>query len=138
MRIILWVNFLGMAKSADYSTEGDISMWISTAAWLKEREDSILLRLERDTAIAQAKQQETTLAWFMHRLTQVERERAQLLFNYTGVRTDAPVYEKDEQIPSGVDNPLNALPSFDGLDDTEAAKQGIGWDEFGNIKYGTR
>ncbi len=136
MRIILWVNFLGMAKSADYSTEGDISMWISTAAWLKEREDSILLRLERDTAIAQAKQQETTLAWFMHRLTQVERERAQLLFNYTGVKTEAPVYEKDEKIPSGMENPLNALPNFDDVGEMEAMRLGISWDDEGKVVYG--
>ncbi len=110
-------------------------MWISNAAWLKEREDAILLRLERDTAIAQAKQQETTLAWFMHRLTQVEQERSRLIFSYTGVKVESPVYEKAETVPSGVENPMNALPSFDGLNDLDAARQGISWDDEGKVLY---
>ena len=111
-------------------------MWVSTAVWLKGMEDAIQLRVERDSAIQQAKQQEVTLSWFMHRLTQVEKERAQLIYNFTGVKTDAPAYEEENRIPSGVENPLNALPSFDGLDDIEAAKQGIGWDDEGKIIYG--
>ncbi len=110
-------------------------MWISQAAWLKEREDSILLRVERDTAIAQAKQQENTLSWFMHRLTQVEQERSRLIFNYTGVKVEAPIYEKEDTIPSGVENPLNALPGFAGLNDLDAARQGISWDDEGKVLY---
>ena len=110
-------------------------MWISTAAWLKNKEDEIQLRAERDIVTQQLKQQETTLGWFMHRLTQVERERAQLLFNYTGVKTEAPVYEKEDKIPSGVENPLNALPSFDGLGDLDAARLGISWDDEGKVLY---
>jgi len=87
-------------------------MWISNAAWLKEREDAIQLRVERDAAKQTLAQQETTLAWFMHRLTQVESERAKLIFNFTGVKVDAPTYEKEtSQAESNRinQNPLNSL-----------------------------
>jgi hypothetical protein len=116
-------------------------MWISTQAYLADKADAITLRLERDLAVAQVKQQETTLAWFMHRLTQVEQERSKLIFNYTGVKVDAPTYEPEEAAKNAAAsllaaNPLNALPSFNDVGDDEALKQGIDWDTEGNIIYG--
>lgn len=110
-------------------------MWISQKVWLKEREDSILLRVERDAAATLAKQHETTLAWFMHRLTQIEQERAKLIFTYTGVRVETPTYEAAEPQPiqSGPGNPLNALPTFNDMGEEQAAKDGYGWDTEGNL-----
>lgn len=115
-------------------------MWISTAAWLKNKEDEIKLRTERDVAVQQVKQQETTLAWFMHRLTQVEQERSRLIFNYTGVKVEAPTYEAEDPQTEGASmlqkNPLNALPSFNDLGDEEARRLGIDWAPDGTILYG--
>jgi len=115
-------------------------MWISLKAYLKDKEDSILLRTERDAAVTQLKQQETTLAWFMHRLTQVEAERAKLILVYTGVKVDAPSYEPaqdpEKEAASMIQrNPLNSLPSFEDVGDEEAARLGIDWDEEGKILY---
>lgn len=116
-------------------------MWISQAMWLKEREDAIQLRIERDVATTQLKQQETTLAWFMHRLTQIEKERAQLIFNYTGVKVEAPAYEAAEDPEKdGASmiqrNPLNALPNFNDVGDEEARRLGIDWNTDGTLAYG--
>ncbi len=114
-------------------------MWISQTAWLKEREDSILLRVERDNAIQQVKQQETTLAWFMHRLTQVEQERSKLIFNFTGVKVEAPTYEPDPKTEASSmlnKNPLNSLPNFSDVGDDEAQRLGISWSPEGEVLYG--
>lgn len=115
-------------------------MWISQKARLKEIEDSIQLRIERDQALVQLKQQETTLAWFMHRLTQVEQERSRLIFNFTGVKVEAPTYEKSDPEKDGASmiqqNPLNALPSFNDVGDLEAERLGIQWDDEGKLIYG--
>jgi hypothetical protein len=114
-------------------------MWISQAAYLKDKEDSIQLRTERDLAVTQLKQQETTLAWFMHRLTQIEQERARLIFNYTGVKVDAPAYEPEDPEKNAASmlnkNPLNSLPNFGDVGDEEARRLGITWDDEGNVLY---
>lgn len=115
-------------------------MWITAAAYLKDKEDAIQLRIERDAAVTQLRQQETTLGWFMHRLTQVEQERSKLIFNFTGVKVEAPVYEKADPEKDGASmiqrNPLNALPSFSDVGDEEARRLGIGWDKDGNLEFG--
>ena len=114
-------------------------MWISQAAWLKTREEFITLQAERNEAVKKAEQQEVTLGWFMHRLTQVEHERSKLIFNFTGVKVDAPTYEQAAPEPTAADlhkNPLNSIPSFADVGDVEAAKLGIDWDEEGAVVYG--
>ncbi len=115
-------------------------MWISQAAWLKQLEDAIKVRIERDTAIAQAKQQETTLGWFMHRLTQVEQERSKLIQLYTGVKVEAPTYEPSDPAKDGASmiqqNPLNSLPSFNDVGDEEARRLGIDWTPEGTLLFG--
>lgn len=114
-------------------------MWLSLKAYLKDREDSIQLRQERDAAVTQLKQQETTLAWFMHRLTQVEQERSKLIHMYTGVKIEAPSYEPADPEKDGASmiqrNPLNTLPSFADVGDIEAAKLGIEWNDEGEVVY---
>lgn len=115
-------------------------MWISQKvylAWMERQHQTVA---ERDAAVQQLKQQETTLGWFMHRLTQIEQERSKLIFNYTGVRIEAPAYEKaDDPATEAASmlnkNPLNSLPNFNDVGDEEAAKQGIGWDDEGNVQY---
>ena len=119
----------------------NVNMWISLKAYLKNKEDEIKLRSERDQAVLQLKQQETTLAWFMHRLTQVEQERSKLIYNFTGVKVDAPTYEPAEKQENEAasmlqKNPLNALPNFSDVGEEEALKQGISWDDEGNVIYG--
>lgn len=115
-------------------------MWISQAVWLKEREEYLKLQAERDAVKAQFKSQEITLGWFMHRLTQVEQERAKLIFNFTGVKVEAPEYQPEQAAAEAAasllnSNPLNALPNFNDVGDAEALKQGIDWDSNGEVVY---
>ena len=76
---------------------------------------------------------QTTLDWARVRLSQVEHERAQLLFNYTGVKIMTPSIEPAKPSPSMQDI-LSQLPSFDDVGDAEARRLGVGWDEQGNLK----
>lgn len=75
----------------------------------------------------------TTLDWFRVRITQLEMERAQLLFNYTGVKIPTPTIHREA--PGTPSNPLSQLPNFDDIGDQEALKLGIGWNEDGTIAY---
>ena len=68
-------------------------MWIARDEWQK-------IRTERDYAVGKAatlseqnKVLQVTLDWLRVRQTQIEHERAQLLFNYTGVKVNVPVIE---------------------------------------------
>lgn len=115
-------------------------MWISQAAWLKNREEFIELQKERDAAVAQVNGQNITLGWFMHRLTQVEQERSKLIYNFTGVRVEAPTYQKEDAAAEAAasllsQNPLNSLPNFNDVGEAEALRQGITWNADGELVY---
>lgn len=109
-------------------------MWISTAAYLKQREEVLTLQSKCEAITATNVTLKTTLEWLMLRMTQLEAERAQLLWNYMGIKIPVPEIEKDPDVP-GVDSALNKLPSFDDMGDIEAGKQGIDWAEDGSVTY---
>ena len=71
----------------------------------------------------------TTLDWLRVRVTQLEQERAQLLFNYTGVKVPTPRIEYEHAAEAA--HP----PHFRDVGDVEAARLGISWDEAGNLVY---
>jgi hypothetical protein len=115
-------------------------MWLSQKNFIDWTERLHKVVAERDAAVTQLKQQETTLAWFMHRLTQIEAERAKLIFNYTGVKVETPTYEKEDPEKDGASmiqrNPLNALPNFNDVGDEEARRLGIDWSPEGELVFG--
>ena len=75
----------------------------------------------------------TTVDWFRVRISQLEMERAQLLFNYTGVKVATPSIER---VPDPVEgHPLNQTVHFGDVGDREAAKLGIRWNQDGTLKY---
>lgn len=76
----------------------------------------------------------TTLDWLRVRVTQLEMERAQLIFNYTGVKMPTPVI-KNESKPDPALNPMTQTPNFNDIGDEEAAKLGIGWADDGTLTY---
>ena len=77
---------------------------------------------------------ETTMDWLRVRVTQLEMERAQLLWNYTGVKIPTPVINKiDPERPET--NPMTQIPNFNDMGDVEAAKLGVGWDSNGELVY---
>ena len=66
------------------------------------------------------------------RVKQLEMERAQLLWNYTGVKVPVPEIVKTDGVAS---NPMNQTPNFNDVGNAEAAKLGISWDENGELVY---
>lgn len=75
---------------------------------------------------------QTTLDWLMVRVTQLERERQQLLLQYTGVKVEIPVITRQ---PIDASVPIDALPNFDDMGDDQAKKLGIGWNKDGTVSY---
>lgn len=75
----------------------------------------------------------TTMDWLRVRVTQLEMERAQLLWNYTGVKVAAPVITKTDISPDT--NPMTQIPNFNDVGDDMAAKLGISWAEDGTLVY---
>ena len=106
------------------------------AEWTKNHEEARVLSEQNHFL-------RTTLDWMRVRLTQVEHERALMIYNYTGVKVKSPSFEKEtENIPGtnmrqgSVSDALQASATlFADVGDAEAAKQGIIWDEFGNVSY---
>jgi len=76
---------------------------------------------------------QTTLDWFRVRISQLEHERAQLLFNYTGVKVAVPSIERAPN--SDVAQALQSVQGFDDVGDADAAKLGIGWNADGTLRY---
>ena len=78
---------------------------------------------------------ETTCDWLRVRVTQLEMERAQLLYNYTGVKVPTPVITKTD---TNQHNPMTQTPNFNDVGDAEAARLGVSWDGNGELVYADR
>ena len=109
-------------------------MWLDR----KTYDDLRLDAAKRSTECQVLQQQNTalmtTLDWLRVRVTQLEMERAQLLWNYTGVKIPTPVINKiDPERPET--NPMTQIPNFNDMGDVEAAKLGVGWDSNGELVY---
>lgn len=107
-------------------------MWVNRATF-----DELHKRLYETTGVNQALERNytalmTTLDWLRVRVTQLEMERAQLLFNYTGVKVPTPVIARTDERP----DPNISLPHFDDMGDVEAARLGVGWNADGTVNYG--
>lgn len=75
------------------------------------------------------------LDWFKIRTTQLERERAQLLYKFTDVKVEVPDYTPTP--PPSVEQILNeSASSFEDMGDEAASRAGIGWNEGGQVVYG--
>ena len=105
--------------------------------WLNRKTYDDLWKQLHETTIANqilerhATALETTMDWLRVRVTQLEMERAQLLWNYTGVRVPTPEIKRTEQ---GVSQSSQPTP-FKDVGDAEAAKLGISWNEDGTLNY---
>jgi hypothetical protein len=106
-------------------------MIISRTTYDHMREDTIKAQVEARVLSEQNRALQTTIDWLRVRVNQVEKERAQLLFNYTGVKIETPSIEAAP--PSG--HPLNQVPHFNDVGDKEAARLGITWNPDGTLHY---
>jgi hypothetical protein len=78
--------------------------------------------------------QDAMVDWFRIRLTQLEKERAQMILRYTGVAVESPVFTKvpDEKAPEQI---LNEVSNFDDIGDEVAHRLGISWKPDGTLAY---
>ena len=108
-------------------------MWISKNAFDALQQERYKLQAELAASTQLVASQKTTLDWLMLRMTQLEAERAKLLWKYMGVTVPVPEMIHEPEPGSSFNNPLNALPTFNDMGDDKAAKDGYGWDNEGNL-----
>ena len=105
-------------------------MWIS-------RKFYELLAAAQAEARAQAEtiaSLKTTNDWARLRITQLEKERAQLIYATSGAKIAVPEFVQEPGNAAG-GNFLHDMPGFDDIGDDMAAKLGIGWGKDGRVEY---
>ena len=105
-------------------------MWIDRKTYDDLRLDYAKANEEARVLSHQNQSLTTTMDWFRVRITQLEMERAQLLWNYTGIKIPTPVIAKQVNA-----NSITQTPDFADVGDAEAAKLGISWAEDGSLVY---
>lgn len=106
-------------------------MWISR----KFYEDLAVARTEASTLKAQNAVLQANLDWARFRISQVEKERAQLLYVASGAKIAVPEFVQDPAA-SASGNFLNDLPSMEDMGDELATRFGLSWDKDGKVVYG--
>lgn len=105
-------------------------MWISKAIFEQSTKERLEAQAVRDALQQHNAQLAAHIEWMRIRLTQVETERAQMIWNYTGVKVPVPQIIKDET-PS-IHMPM---PDFADMGDAEASKLGITWNPDGSVSH---
>lgn len=107
-------------------------MWLSRPAYDAMRRDYDKAIAEARILGEQLKVANNTLDWLRIRVSQLEMERAQLLFNYTGVKTVVPSIEKRKPSPN---EEIESASLFNDVGDKEAERLGITHDPYGLLQY---
>lgn len=111
-------------------------MWIAKQEYDALRLENAKLQSECAVLNRSMASLQTTMDWLRVRVTQIEKERAQLLYNYMGVKIDVPeIVAAPPTMPSASDLARAVAPYFTDMGDEEATKQGISWDDQGNLVY---
>jgi hypothetical protein len=111
-------------------------MWLDRAAYDETRK-ALWEAVAKNTILErQVEAQQATLTWMAVRVTQVEHERAQLLFNYTGVKVETPHIAP---VPNPIMEDITGqATSFEDVGDEIAARMGITHNADGTLNYGKR
>ena len=110
-------------------------MWVDRQTWtaLETRAtaaEAVKAQLDRHNNAL-----EVSCDWLRVRLTQLEHERAQLIYQLLGVKVPVPEIERASAPRITSDTILNSTPSFADLGDAEAAKLGIFHNPDGTLRY---
>ncbi len=108
-------------------------MWIKQDKVLELVSQAAVAKGELASLQARFAAQDAMVDWFRIRLTQLEKERAIMVKNYTGVVLETPVFAKEPEKP--LDQVLGEVSTFDDVGDEIAAKMGIGWRADGTLEY---
>lgn len=108
-------------------------MWIDRKTYDDMRLDNAKAQTEVRVVAEQNRALQVSIDWFRVRISQLEMERAQMLYNYTGVKISTPVIER---VPEGdIARALQAVQGFEDIGDREAARLGIGWQSDGTLSH---
>lgn len=105
-------------------------MWISRAAFETLSAERIKAAEEARVLAQQNAAQQITMDWLRVRNEQVERERAQLLWQYVGIKVQIPVAMP---APSAPEEVLSGGNAFEDIGDAAAAAAGIDWNPDGTL-----
>ena len=109
-------------------------MWIERKLFMDLIQKESVARGELAALQTRFAAQDSMVDWFRIRLTQLEKERAQMILKYTGVAIETPVFAKEpEQTP--LDQVLGEVSTFDDVGDEIAKRLGIGWRPDGTLDY---
>jgi hypothetical protein len=106
-------------------------MWITRLAFDSLNAERIKTSEEARVLAHQNNAQQVTLTWALHRVEQLERERAQLLWQYVGIKVQVPVVVPVEKDPEDV---LGSANLFNDIGDDAAKRLGIEWTGVGELK----
>jgi predicted nuclease with TOPRIM domain len=77
---------------------------------------------------------EANMNWFRHRLTQIEAERAVLIYKVMDVKIPTPEFHKEDPIERfKKDHNFSEHDIFRDMGDAEALKNGVEWDATGQL-----
>ena len=108
-------------------------MWINRAEYAELIDKAVRAQGERDAMQRQVDAQKTNQEWMVLRLTQLEHERAALIYRYMDIKITTPEISLDVPVTPESASIGNDLPSFDDVGDEEAKKLGLGWDVDGRV-----
>lgn len=114
-------------------------MWIDQKSYLDLRLSEAAVKAAYTEQARQIASLQASHDWLRVRVTQLEKERAQLLHNFMGIKVEVP--EVVQTQPSRTDAQGSAAlaaavaPYFTDMGDDEALKQGVSWNESGELTY---
>lgn len=108
-------------------------MWVKRTEYAELIDRAARMQGEKDAMQRQVDAQKTNQDWMVLRLTQLEHERAQLLYRYMDVKITTPTVELDVPVVPETSQIGSDLPSFDDVGDAEAKKLGLDWDADGRV-----
>lgn len=111
-------------------------MWIDRKTYDDTRITNAKLQEETKQLTQRNAALETTVEWMRVRISQLELERQQMIYQYMGVKVSVPTIER--QAPSQVAEVLNAMPDYNDVGDKMAEALGISWNEAGELVYKDR
>lgn len=109
-------------------------MWIDRATFMGLVQGEAKSRGELAALQTRFASQDAMCDWFRIRLTQLEKERAQMILHYTGVAIASPVFAQEPE-KSPIDQVLGEAASFDDVGDEVAKRLGIGHNPDGTVNY---
>jgi hypothetical protein len=106
-------------------------MWIKRADYDRMLGNALTVQGANGALESQLATQKTTIDWLLVRLTQLEHERAQLIYRYMDVKIVTPEFSPDKN-PVGA-QAISDIPSFEDVGDEKAKELGLDWDSEGRV-----